>query len=180
MVEDAPLEATEALLSGDVARDGPRICDPPVPAVGDERDLHRIERDGTLEPLVSRIGELAGARSAEAAEHAVETLKDVVWSALRSELSQDDPDLLADAAERLALATETIRAAVLRRRGEASASPPGPVEPLRVAPTDDGAVGDGAFGESGGRRASDRVREELEVGAREPLWIDALREEIII
>jgi GGDEF domain-containing protein len=180
MVEDAPLEDAAAILSGDVAHDGPRICDALVRAVGDERDLHRIQRDGTLEPLVSRIGELAGARSAEAAAHAVETLKDVVWSALRSELSQDDPDLLADAAERLALATETIRAAVLRRWGEDSTSPPSQLEPLRVAPTDGGAVGDGAFGESGGRRASDRVREELEEGAREPLWIDALREEIII
>jgi GGDEF domain-containing protein len=158
LIEDAPLEEAAAILSGDVARDGPRICDALIRAVRDEADLRRIERDGVLEPLVSRAGELAGARTTEAAAHAVETLKDVVWSALRAELGQDDPDLLVDAAERLALVTEEIRGAVLRRRaeGEAPAGRAGRVAPLRVAPP----------GPS---------REALE---REPLWINQLRDEI--
>src|SRR5919201_6401109 len=62
LVEDAPLEETAAILSGDVARDGPRICDAVVRAVCDEADLRRLESGGVLEPLVSRAGEMAGAR----------------------------------------------------------------------------------------------------------------------
>ena len=81
LVEDVPLDQAAAILSGDVARDGPRICDALIRAVCDDADLRRIQRDGVLEPLVSRAGEIAGARTAQDAAHAVETLKDVVWSA---------------------------------------------------------------------------------------------------
>ena len=118
LVEDAPLEDAAAIMAGDVARDGPRICDAVVRAVCDEGDLRRIEREGVLEPLVSRTGELAGAATVEAAARAVETLRNVVWSALRAELSLGDPDLLADTAERLSLVAEQVRGAVLRRRIE--------------------------------------------------------------
>jgi len=205
LVEDVPLDQAAGILSGDVARDGPRICEALIRAVCDDADLRRIQRDGVLEPLVSRAGEIAGARSAEDAAHAVETLKDVVWSAVRSELSQDDPDLLADAAERLALVTDEIRAAVLRRGGDAETATgrPGRVAPLRVAPR--GAAGDrhgegavppghertgGTAGTAGGAAeassgatgASGGEEEELDARgprAREPLWIDALRDEIV-
>ncbi len=135
LVEDAPLESAAAILAGDVARDGPRICDAVVRAIYDEADLRRIEAGGVLEPLVSRAGELAGVRSAESAAHAVETLRTVIWSAVRTELTRTDPDLLADAGERLSLVAELVRAAVLRQR--ADGEPPGPrVPPLRVARTD--------------------------------------------
>ena len=138
LVEDAPLDDAAAILAGDVARDGPRICDAVVRAIYDEADLRRIEQEGVLEPLASRAGELAGARTAEAAAHAVEALKDVVWNALRGELARTDPDLLADAAERLSLVAGLILAAVLRRRdkGETATHTPAPVAPLRVAPGD--------------------------------------------
>ena len=121
LVEDVPLEGAAAIMAGDVARDGPRICDAVVRAIYDEADLRRIEAGGVLEPLVSRAGELAGVRSAEAAAHAVETLRSVMWSALRVELVRTDPDLLADAGERLSLVAELVRAAVLRRRAEREA-----------------------------------------------------------
>jgi GGDEF domain-containing protein len=183
LVEDAPLGEAAAILSGDVARDGPRICDALIRAVCDEADLRRIQRDGVLEPLVCRAGELAGARTAQAAAHAVETLKDVVWSALRAELSHDDPDLLADAAERLALVTEAIRAAVLRRRvdGEAPVGRPGRVAPLRVARTEPTTASPETSRAAGATRAgsggeADDARSTRE---REPLWIDALRDEIV-
>ena len=137
LVEDAPLERAAAILAGEVARDGPRICDAVVRAIYDEADLRRIEREGVLEPLASRTGELAGAESAETAAHAVQALKDVVWSALRSQLSQEEPELLADAAERLSLVVDLVRGAVLRRR-DGSELPEGAatghVAPLRVAP----------------------------------------------
>jgi GGDEF domain-containing protein len=138
LVEDVPLEAAAAIMAGDVARDGPRICDAVVRAVYDEEDLRRIEAGGVLEPLVSRAGELAGAGSAEADAHAVETLRSVIWSALRVELVRSDPEALADAGERLSLVAELVRGAVLRRRAEreAAGDPRRRASPLRVAPTD--------------------------------------------
>jgi GGDEF domain-containing protein len=152
LLEDAPLEEAAAIMAGEVARDGPRICDAVVRAIYDEADLRRIEQGGVLEPLASRAGEIAGARTAEAAAHAVETLKDVVWSALRSELLQADPEILGDAAERLSLVAELVRAAVLRRRGVDAngGNQPARVSPLRVArtetpaPTPEGQLGAGA------------------------------------
>jgi GGDEF domain-containing protein len=131
LVEDAPLDEAAAILAGEVARDGPRICDAVVRALYNEADLRRIEQEGVLEPLASRAGELAGAWSAEAAAHAVRTLEEVVWAALRGELAQSDPDLLVDAAERLSLVAGLVLAAVLRRRDEAEATMR---EPVRVAP----------------------------------------------
>jgi GGDEF domain-containing protein len=138
LVEDAPLEEAAAIMAGDVARDGPRICDAVVRAIYDEADLRRIEAGGVLEPLVSRAGELAGVRTTEAAAHAVDTLRSVVWSALQTELARTDPDLLVDAGERLSLVAELVRAAVLRRRaeGEGGAAPRPRVPPLRVARPD--------------------------------------------
>jgi hypothetical protein len=135
LVEDAPLDEAAAILAGEVSRDGPRICDAVVRALYDEADLRRIEQEGVLEPLASRVGDLAGARSAEAAAHAVRALEQVVWSALRGELAQSDPDLLPDAAERLSLVAGLVLAAVLRRRDEAEPTTRGPVRvaPLRVA-----------------------------------------------
>ena len=138
LVEDAPLEAAAAIMAGDVGRDGPRICDAVVRAIYDEADLRRIEPGGVLEPLVSRAGELAGVGSAEADAHAVDALRSVVWSALRVELARDDPEVLADAGERLSLVAELVRSAVLRRRGEGEVAgdPRRRVSPLRVAQSD--------------------------------------------
>jgi GGDEF domain-containing protein len=138
LVEDAPLEEAGAILAGEVARDGPRICDAVVRAIFDESDLRRIEPDGVLETLASRAGEMAGADGVLAAVRAVEALKDIVWSALRSELAGGDPELLTDAAERLSLVMDLVRSAVLRRTelSGTTADPPEPgrVAPLRVAP----------------------------------------------
>jgi GGDEF domain-containing protein len=194
LVEDAPLEAAAAILAGDVARDGPRICDAVVRAIYDEADLRRIERDGVLEPLASRVGELAGAGDVVAAAHAVETLKDVVWGVLRRELGPDDPELLLEAAERLSLVIELVRAAVLRQE----VSSDGPVDrperraPLRVAAEPPDAAGvprerrgvpglEGTPG-SGGVAQGGRFQEGPAGGGdeseRDALWVGALRDEI--
>jgi GGDEF domain-containing protein len=192
LVEDAPLEEAAAILAGEVARDGPRICDAVVRALYDEADLRRIESEGVLEPLASRAGELAGAQSAEAAAHAVRALEQVMWAALRAELAQTDPDLLADAAERLSLVAGLVLAAVLRRRDqtEATVREPARVAPLRVAGPESG-VGDqperrapvergvtpgieetgGTVGVAGG--GGDGLQE-----SRDALWVGALRDEI--
>jgi hypothetical protein len=207
LVEDAPLEAAAAILAGDVARDGPRICDAVVRAIYDESDLRRIDTEGVLEPLASRAGELAGADDVVAAAHAVDTLKDVIWSALRRELADDDPELLADAAERLSLVIELVRAAVLRRgiEGSGTVDRPGHVPPLRVAsdpvqasrdPAEaaggspwerrgvPGLAGtEGSGGAAGGVAEGEKFSVGGESGGEEPgygaLWVGALRDEIV-
>ncbi len=202
LVEDAPLDEAAAILAGDVARDGPRICDAVVRALSDEADLRRIEQEGVLEPLASRVGELAGARSGEAAAHAVEALEDVVWAALRREVAHSDPEVLPEAAERLSLVASLVLAAVLRRRdaGEPATAGPGRTAPLRVAWDEPGA------GDRPERRAQRGVTpglvdssppaqgtlgvedEEAPVTAgtgwareegRDALWVGALRDEIV-
>jgi GGDEF domain-containing protein len=172
LVEDAPLDEAAAILAGDVARDGPRICDAVVRALYDEADLRRIEQEGVLEPLASRVAELAGARSAEAAARAVRALEQVMWAALRGQLAQTDPDLLADAAERLSLVAALVLAAVMRRRDQSEAAARGPARmaPLRVARP--GSAGE-AFEETGTGNDGE-AREE----GRDALWVGALRDEI--
>jgi GGDEF domain-containing protein len=201
LVEDAPLEAAAAILAGDVARDGPRICDAVVRAIYDESDLRRIERDGVLEPLASRVGELAGAGDVVAAAHAVETLKDVVWGALRRELGPEDPELLVEAAERLSLVIELVRSAVLRRGvvGDGRVDRPERRAPLHVAadPPDragapgprerggvpgleprQGWVGVGGGSADGGRFSEGRAGSG-EASERDALWVGALHDEIV-
>jgi GGDEF domain-containing protein len=169
-----------------------------VRALYDEADLRRIEDEGVLEPLASRAGDLAGAHSAEAAAHAVRALEQVTWAALRAELAQTDPDLLADAAERLSLVAALVLAAVLRRRDRSEVTHgPARVAPLRVARPAPGA------GNQPERRAEKGVRPGIEergarVGAagetsqgggtgnggdaseesKDALWVGALRDEI--
>jgi len=141
LLEHASLEEAPGILAADLPRDGPRLCEAVVRALGDDADLRRIEPHGQLEPLVSRTGRLAGATNPEASIRAVDTLEAVIWSAIRSELRDDDPDLLADIAERLSRIVGLVRAAVLRgATASAPASQPGthlrplpdPQQPPRV------------------------------------------------
>ncbi len=125
LLEVSPLEDAPAILATDLTRDGPRICEAIVRALADEQDLQRLEPGGALEPLVSRTGELAGARESAPTSGAVDALQGVIWSAIRAQLQGADGDLVAELAERLALIGELVRSAALRRmrtdrgRGEA-------------------------------------------------------------
>jgi GGDEF domain-containing protein len=69
-----------------------------------------------------------------------------MWAALRGELAHTDPDLLADAAERLSLVAGLVLAAVLRRRDESQAATRGPerAAPLRVARSESRRAGEPA------------------------------------
>ena len=142
LLEHASLDDAPGILAADLPRDGPRVCEAVVRALADDADLHRIEPDGQLELLVARTGQLAGATTPEASIGAVDTLEAVIWSAIRSELRDDDPDLLAEISERLSRIVGLMRSAVLRgATSSAPASPPGthlrplpnPPQPPRAA-----------------------------------------------
>ncbi|HET7050035.1 MAG TPA: diguanylate cyclase [Solirubrobacteraceae bacterium] len=126
LLEHASLDEAPGILAADLPRDGPRVCEAVVRALADDADLRRIEPDGQLEPLVSRTGQLAGATTPEASIRAVDTLEAVIWSAIRSELRDDDPDLVAEVSERLSRIVGLVRAAVLRGGGATSSAPGGP------------------------------------------------------
>jgi GGDEF domain-containing protein len=114
LIEQAPLDQASAIHTGDLASNGPRVCEAVLRALVDDVALRRIEPGGALEQLVSETGELAGAEDAEGAVRAVGTLQAVIWSALRDALSDPNPDQVAELAERLALVTEQVRGATVR------------------------------------------------------------------
>jgi GGDEF domain-containing protein len=113
LLERAPLDDAPRILAADLTREGPRVCAAMLRAIADETDHRRLEPGGALQPLVARVGELAGAAGAAATSLAVDELQSVMWSALRSELRNPDPDLITELAERLAQVTGLMRAAAL-------------------------------------------------------------------
>ncbi len=190
LLEQAPLDKAPSILAADLTRDGPRVCEAVLRAMSDDTDLRRLEPGGALTPLASRAGELAGAVGPEATSRAVDALQAVIWAALRDELRSPVPELVSDIAERLALVTELLRAAALRR-GE---SVPGAPErgPVRLAPEPGGEGPEGAGtpppGTGSGTTdafepARDRSWPEAAATAggergSQALWIGALTDEI--
>jgi GGDEF domain-containing protein len=184
LLEQAPLEDAPAIVAADIARDGPRICDAAVRALADDSDLRRLEPGGALEPLMSRTGELAGAGGAAAVAAVVDALEAVLWSAVRSELRDDDPELVSELAERLALVAGLIRGAALRRVGaEVPARPAPGSAPQHPPPTPEPPAGPASE-----RPPSPRLRPAIpaEPGSQrapeerppDALWIGALEDEV--
>ena len=63
LLEEAPLDQAVAILTPDLAREGPRLCEAVVRALSDDEDLRRLATGGALELLASRVGELAAVAS---------------------------------------------------------------------------------------------------------------------
>lgn len=113
------------------------MCAAMLRAIADETDHRRLEPGGALEPLAARVGELAGAVGAAATSLAVDALQSVMWSALRSELRDPDPELITELAERLSQVTGLMRAAALEH---ASGAAPARA-PISAVPADPGTAG---------------------------------------
>jgi len=124
VLEDAPLAAAPEIMAGDLPSLGPLLCGAVSRALGDERELERLEVGGDLEPLAARAGEVVGARGVQDTVRAVEALQSVIWSALREEVSYADSDLVSELAERLTLVTDLVRLAALKRSETVSLSRP--------------------------------------------------------
>jgi GGDEF domain-containing protein len=132
LLERVALEDAAAVLASGLAADGPRICAAALRAIADDRDLRRLEPGGVLESLVSGAGAFGGESSPAAALRAVEALHGVLWSALRSEMRDPDPDLVYDVAARLDAVCELIRGAAVARQ----AAPEARVAPAQAAAAD--------------------------------------------
>jgi GGDEF domain-containing protein len=122
LVDAAPLAHAPAILAGELATIGPRLCAAASRALAADRELAAIEHGGPLEPLAAQVGRIAGAVKLADVSGAVDALMGVLWSAIRSELQDPEAELVSELAERLAYVIEAIRGAALadfaRRMGE--------------------------------------------------------------
>jgi GGDEF domain-containing protein len=195
LLEQEPLSEAPSILAAELTRDGPRLCDAIVRALGDDEDLRRLAPGGALEALAGGAGQLAGAVGVEATARAVDALGEVIWSAIRGELPAPEPDQITELAERLSLVMGQVRAAALRRSpGEALSDPergdaprpevehsrragdssPAPLSLVGQSGSESGGAGWPADTEPavGGARTSGPPRRD------EVLWIGALEDEI--
>lgn len=165
LVADAPLQQVAAVPAADLARSGPALCGAVLAALRSDADLQRLLTSGPEggAPPAAAVARLTGARTAAALAAGVEALRAVAWRALRDELRDPLPELVADLGDRLAYVcaraaevaladrpAETARragplagalAAAAGRSEGAPAAPAGPAPAPAVAP---GAEADGA------------------------------------
>jgi GGDEF domain-containing protein len=161
LLEETPLDQAPAILAGDLAREGPRLCAGAVRALADDAELRRLGPGGALEPLAARTWEIAAAPDVEATAAAVDALAAVLWSAVRGELADPDVELVAALAERLAMVMDLVRGAALR-----GLPPTGPLRPPTAAPVRPPTAAP----------VPARLRPATETGDRR--WQDALADEI--
>lgn len=115
LLEQLPLAGASSVLAGELARDGPRVCGAVIRALADDNELRRLGPGGALEQLAARAGEVCGAADAATVSGAIDVLHGVIWSALRQELADPDPEQVSELAERLTMVIETVRVVALRR-----------------------------------------------------------------
>jgi len=165
LLERLPLEDAAAVAGSAIVADGPRICTAALSALRSDHDLARLERGGMLEALMAGAGAFGGDGGVDAALSAVESLHAVLWSALRAELSDPDPELVYALAERLAAVTELVRAAVMRVRFGGETAPGLSAVPATRAPEPESASQPSSAPSHPGGRG-------------EALWVAALEDEI--
>jgi GGDEF domain-containing protein len=102
LLETAPLGQAETVPVADFAAGAPALCAAIARSLSSDAELARLERGGDLVPLAASAGRLAGAMTPTETLEAVESLRAVMWSAIRAEIYQErEPDLVAEVAERL-------------------------------------------------------------------------------
>jgi GGDEF domain-containing protein len=182
LLEETPLVQAPSILTVDVARDGPRVCEAVLRAIASDTDLRRLQPGGALEMLVAGTGRLAGAVGPEATSRAVDALGAVIWSALRESLRRPEPDEVAEMLERLGLVIELIRQAALRASAGEELAPGAGAhaeqeqEPAPQPETQREAARRGlTLAASDATGASPRAGTEP---STEPLWVGAVKDEI--
>ncbi len=130
--------------AGELARGGPALCSGVLVALGSDAELERLVggADGRA-PLGAAAARLTGARTAAGLAAGVEALRAATWRALRAELRDPVPELVADLADRLAYVCARVTEASL---STPLADAPGRSGPLAEALSSVPPVGDPSRG----------------------------------
>ena len=137
LVADAPLAAAGAVPAAELARGGPALCSGILAALGSDGELERLVTGDDRAPLGASAARLTGARTPSALAAGVEALRAATWRALRAELRDPVPELVADLADRLAYVCARVAEASLAggSPSDASGRGDGPLaEALAAAP----------------------------------------------
>jgi len=113
LVADAPLAQAALVPAAELARGGPALCAGVLAALASDAELERLVTGDGRAPLGASAARLTGARTPSALAAGVEALRAVTWRALRAELRDPAPELVADLADRLAYVCAEIAAASL-------------------------------------------------------------------
>jgi GGDEF domain-containing protein len=129
LVADAPLAQAGAVPAAELARGGPALCSGILVALGSDAELERLVSgvDGRA-PLGAAAARLTGARTAAGLAAGVEALRAATWRALRAELRDPVPELVADLADRLAYVCARVTEASLAAPGADAPGRSGPLE----------------------------------------------------
>jgi GGDEF domain-containing protein len=129
LVADAPLAQAGSVPAAELARGGPALCSGVLVALGSDAELERLVVGDGRAPLGASAARLTGARTPAALAAGIEALRAATWRALRAELRDPLPELVADLSDRLAY--------VCARVTEASLAAPGAEAPGRSGPLSD-------------------------------------------
>jgi len=123
LVADAPLAQAGAVPAAELARGGPALCSGILVALGSDAELERLVAGGAdgRAPLGASAARLTGARSAAALAAGIESLRAACWRALRAELRDPLPELVADLGDRLAYVCARVVEASLAAPAAAAA-----------------------------------------------------------
>jgi GGDEF domain-containing protein len=113
LVADAPLASAGAVPAGELARGGPALCSAVLAALASDAELERLVVGDGRAPLGVSAARLTGARTPAALAAGVEALRASTWRALRAELRDPVPELVADLADRLAYVCARVAEASL-------------------------------------------------------------------
>lgn len=129
LVADAPLAQAGNVPAAELARGGPALCSGILAALGSDRELERLVSgaDGRA-PLGASAARLTGARTPAALAAGVEALRAATWRALRAELREAYPEVVADVADRLAyVCARVVEASLTAPPGDGAGRAEGPL-----------------------------------------------------
>ncbi|HET6506615.1 MAG TPA: hypothetical protein VFG42_07490 [Baekduia sp.] len=137
LVADAPLAQAGNVPAAELARGGPALCSAILAALGSDRELERlvVGADGRA-PLGASAARLTGARTPAALTAGVEALRAATWRALRAELREAYPEVVADVSDRLAyVCARVVESALAEPVADGAGRAEGPLaEALAAAP----------------------------------------------
>ncbi|WP_445151929.1 hypothetical protein [Baekduia sp. Peel2402] len=136
LVADAPLAQAGNVPAAELARGGPALCSGILAALGSDVELERLVggADGRA-PLAASAARLTGARTPAALAAAIESLRGVTWHALRRELHDAYPDVVADLSDRLAFVCARVVETALTSPSAETSRADGPLAEALATPT---------------------------------------------